>query len=246
MSDRELPMMPWFPKDFAAATAAWSFAEASLYRCLLDAQWLTGPLPTDPVRLARIAKCDQPTFDEAWPAVRTKFSDVSGCLVNERLEEHRAEAMRRKEINASNGARGGKASGQARLKRGLSEASSPAQAMGVAKSNPPSPSPSPSPSLKEEDGPSAPLFGDAEPPDENPELLFLYSTFLPIAGGNKNRPRLAKLIRDTRGQEDTVASAARAVLEQYEKARARGDTLHDPFAYLASRVAQHHRSRPVV
>lgn len=90
MSNRELPMMPWFPQDFASATSAWTFIERALYRALLDAAWILDRLPADPKRLARIAQLDQESFDAAWATVSLKFETVNGYLINPRLEEHRA------------------------------------------------------------------------------------------------------------------------------------------------------------
>lgn len=235
MTDRELPMLPWFPKDFATATAAWTFAEASLYRCLIDAQWLTGPLPNDPRRLARIAKCDQATFDDAWPTVRTKFDIVDGCLINKRLEEHRAEAMRRKLTAAANGSKGGKASVKARLNRGLSDA----QATVVAKSNPPSPSPS----IPEEIGPSAPDFSDEEESVEDLDRLFLFNAFLPEAGGRQNASRLGGMIKRTRGGASVCAEIARDTLKEKSRKEAIGEAMDDPFAYFAGMWQPHDRKR---
>lgn len=151
MSNRELPMMPWFPQDFASATAAWTFAERSLYRELLDAQWVLGRLPTQPERLARIAKMDLDAFKEAWPMVSTKFEDVSGCLYNKRLEDHRTGAKRRVEQSRS----AARASAEARAQRAHERAHEPAPSERRAAAAVPfqHPSPSPSPVERREEPP---------------------------------------------------------------------------------------------
>lgn len=94
MSNRELPMMPWFPKEFAAATSTWSFAERSAYRALLDVQWEIGVLPTETWRLAQGIGMALDEFEAVWPVVRRKLHVVAGGLRNERLEEHRVKALR--------------------------------------------------------------------------------------------------------------------------------------------------------
>lgn len=134
MSNRDLPMMPWFPQDFAGATSAWTFVERALYRALLDAQWVLGKLPTDEKRLARIAGIDETAFAECWPIVSEKFVLVGDCFQNERLEEHRATAERLREQRAN----AAKASVLARAKRS-SNGRSTARSTAVEH---PSPSPS--------------------------------------------------------------------------------------------------------
>ena len=70
-----LPMMPWWPKDFLAATLGWRLLERGLYRCLLDAQWELGSLPNDEQELALIASATTSEFNTAWPRVKVKFVD---------------------------------------------------------------------------------------------------------------------------------------------------------------------------
>jgi uncharacterized protein YdaU (DUF1376 family) len=118
MSNRDLPMMPWFPQDFAGATSAYTFVERALYRSLLDAQWIVGALPADEARLARVAGMASPEefelFQAAWPTVSRKFEPVGeGEIVNKRLEEHRLKAIRLHEQRSS----AGQASAATRLQR---------------------------------------------------------------------------------------------------------------------------------
>lgn len=141
MTNRSLPMMPWFPQDFAGATSGWSFGERAVYRELLDAQWTLGELPNDPQRLARIARMDLADFEAAWPLVKTKFRVVRkgkiSVLLNERLEDHRLKAERLVDQRRA----ASEAAGQARRNRAIDRsvtARSPAPEH-------PSPSESPSP-----------------------------------------------------------------------------------------------------
>lgn len=145
MSNRELPMMPWFPKEFAAATSTWSFAERSAYRALLDVQWEMGVLPKQLWRLAQAIGMSLPDFELVWPTVMLKFEQVEGGIRNSRLEEHRVTAFKLKQ-----GRRAGAhaANAQRRAQRTLSDthsgrsASAKRSAQRVARATPPSPSPS--------------------------------------------------------------------------------------------------------
>ena len=93
MADTKLLMMPWFPESFIAATRGWNFIERSVYRELLDAQWIQGGLPNDEKELMRLAGCSRKEWAASWPRVRQKFDLVDGELKNARLEEHRAKAI---------------------------------------------------------------------------------------------------------------------------------------------------------
>lgn len=160
MSNRELPMMPWFPQDFAGATVHFCFNERSAYRALLDAQWVLGELPNDETRLARIIGMTAVEFASVWSMVKTKFIERAGGLVNERLEEHRVESRRLVDARREAGVRGGQASAVARSKRVAKPVATVqpklngAATNGAANVNHPSPSPSPSPSVEEKKIPS--------------------------------------------------------------------------------------------
>lgn len=147
--------MPWFPRDFLAATIGWRLLDRALYRCLLDAQWELGALPHDEEELARIAGATKSEFDAAWPRVKAKFrSNAEGLLQNDRLEEHRQKALQIRDDKRRAGKAGGHASGKSRSRREADDepevkqkphsATRSAEANGQAKPKPPSPSPSPS------------------------------------------------------------------------------------------------------
>jgi uncharacterized protein YdaU (DUF1376 family) len=92
MTDRELPMLPWYPTSFVGSTMHFSFEERSVYRALLDAQWIMGPLPTDLSRLARLVGVDDELFTQVWLVVSSKFVLTNEGWINRRLEEHRAQS----------------------------------------------------------------------------------------------------------------------------------------------------------
>lgn len=123
MSNRELPMMPWFPDQFAASTACWTYAERSAYRGLLDVQWAIGVLPTEPWRLAHALGMPLDEFEIVWPVVSQKFQQVEGGLRNSRLEEHRLAALELHRKKSAAGRLGG-LSRQAQSKHHSSTASS--------------------------------------------------------------------------------------------------------------------------
>lgn len=97
MSNRDLPMMPWYPDQFAASCRAWRYAWRCAYRELLDVQWQIGTLPDDVELLASAIGCPLGEFREVWPHIAGKFQKVDGGLRNFRLEEHRLAAMARKD-----------------------------------------------------------------------------------------------------------------------------------------------------
>lgn len=103
MNGKSLAMMPWFPRDFIAATRHLALAERGAYRELLDYQWEMGTLPKDHVRLARLLAITLDEFEEIWPSISDKFEDSGNGVANKRLEEHRKKAteQRDKKINGA-------------------------------------------------------------------------------------------------------------------------------------------------
>jgi uncharacterized protein YdaU (DUF1376 family) len=145
---QSLPMLPWFVRDYIAATRQFSLAERGAYTDLLFLSWEIGPLPNDPVRLARLIGVSAPEFRKVWTTLRAKFTETEKGLMNTRLEQHRAESMDRSAKARS--------SAQLRWERARqydsnanastnahANAHATADANGHAKSMLPSPSPSP-------------------------------------------------------------------------------------------------------
>lgn len=93
MSQNDLPMMPFFIKDWIAATVHLTDAERGAYVSLLAFQWVNGKVPPDVSQLARIMGTPDDQFQSRWNALSSKFDgDVQG-LFNSRLEEHRKKAL---------------------------------------------------------------------------------------------------------------------------------------------------------
>jgi uncharacterized protein YdaU (DUF1376 family) len=147
----QLAMLPWFVRDYLAATGHLSPAERGVYTDLLFASWEMGPLPKDPVRLARLGRCDAGEFGQIWPAIREKFSETADGLVNARLEEHRAESRRRSQTARQKAEKRWHADSPGLFDNTAADApahaaaSAAAAAAAYARSMLPSPSPSPSP-----------------------------------------------------------------------------------------------------
>jgi uncharacterized protein YdaU (DUF1376 family) len=95
MSGNSFPWMPWFHRDFIAATQGWTLLERAAYFMLLGAQWEMGPLPNDRRRLACIIGAQLEELQSVWPVVGTKFRVSPGGLLNHRLEEHRMAQIER-------------------------------------------------------------------------------------------------------------------------------------------------------
>lgn len=150
-----LAMLPWFHRDFLAATQGWTTAECGGYFLLLGAQWEMGPLPSDATALASITRAKPKEFKALWRKVRTKFIVSRNGLVNKRLEEHRLEALRLREKHRAGAAR----TNSVRWGEGRGETDTPIAEQSLSGSlgeslsgslseslsgSPPSPSPSPS------------------------------------------------------------------------------------------------------
>jgi uncharacterized protein YdaU (DUF1376 family) len=93
-----MAMMPWFHRDFLAATQGWTAAECGAYFLLLGAEWEMGQLPKDTTQLAAIARATPKEFKAIWRRVGRKFSPSGNDgLINARLEQHRANALELRE-----------------------------------------------------------------------------------------------------------------------------------------------------
>jgi uncharacterized protein YdaU (DUF1376 family) len=138
VSEKSLAMMPWFPRDFIAATRHLALAERGAYRELLDHQWELGRLPSDETRLARILGVTVDEFRPIWISICDKFVLIDGNLLNKRLEDHRKESIERRDRKVD----------------GANKTNAKRAAERIAKRDdigtPPSPSPSPSKDLRKD------------------------------------------------------------------------------------------------
>lgn len=99
------PAFQLYAKDALEGTVDLSVAEFGLYWRLLFWSWGKGPLPNDPIRLARMAGCTERELAALWPAVREKFSLTAEGLVNPRLEKERDKQAAYREQQAANAQR---------------------------------------------------------------------------------------------------------------------------------------------
>jgi uncharacterized protein YdaU (DUF1376 family) len=164
-----LVMLPLFVRDYVTATRHLTLAERGAYTDLLFFQWELGRLPREPERLARLIGCSAEEFGAVWPAIKAKFVQIEVGLINTRLEEHRAEVLRLRDVRAEVGRIGGKQSAskrasktQAKLKQtgkqnSSSVASNLLDGLLVAKSNHPNPNPNPNKSIRKKTAAAPPL-----------------------------------------------------------------------------------------
>jgi uncharacterized protein YdaU (DUF1376 family) len=139
MSEKTDSFIPFFGRDFLAATMGWPDAAVGAYIRLLIVQWEQGSIPADPEELAAIAH----TVSAHWRRLEPKFPICDdGNRRNRRLEEHRAKADELKSSRKAKAKRAAKARWDA-----PSNAPSNARSIAQAMLQPCPPSPSPSPSL---------------------------------------------------------------------------------------------------
>src|SRR4029077_3311755 len=102
MTTREdLFMMPWFPRDFFAATRGWSMCAKGVYRDLLDAQWDMGVLPIAPDALKRLIGASDAEWREGWDACESKFPIIGKGRENAKLAYVRGQALDRHRKHAT-------------------------------------------------------------------------------------------------------------------------------------------------
>jgi uncharacterized protein YdaU (DUF1376 family) len=231
MSNRELPMMPWYPDQFAASTAAWTWIERAVYRALLDAQWALGALPQSEARLSKLVGMPSNGFRKAWRTVKEKFPpDPRGGLRNVRLEEHRLSALARKQARVNAGRLGGVAKAK----------QSSSNAMSLPQANPYPPSPSPSEEVREDPSDFPPSGKDELPdgggtPRENGTNPRALGTNPRAQGTNPRavRNRSLELWRETTAAIDQVASTAALPQGQRLTWAYVAEQIHDPAALSA-------------
>jgi uncharacterized protein YdaU (DUF1376 family) len=150
MTASGMAMLPWFHRDFLAATQGWTLSECGAYFLLLGAQWEMGPLPDNQAELAAIARTSTRDFKAIWRKVSRKFTATPAGLVNGRLEDHRRKALELRDqhrtgANQTNAKRWGNHTAavipiaERLAERSLSDTHSESLCV-----SPPSPSPSPS------------------------------------------------------------------------------------------------------
>ena len=82
-----LPYMQLYVADYMADTAHLSTLEHGAYLLLIMTYWQRGdPLPSDPRKLARIARCSDDEWALVSDAISEYFQEVDGCWVHGRIE----------------------------------------------------------------------------------------------------------------------------------------------------------------
>jgi uncharacterized protein YdaU (DUF1376 family) len=140
--------MPWYVRDFLAATARLKPDAVGAYARLLSHLWLEhGYLDDDPEELAQLAGVTAEAWPEVWRKIARFFDANAGRLSQKRLL-HELEEAREKRLKRREAGQAG-AAGRWKVTRKK-------KAQGAMRSQCPSPSPSPSPS-------PTPSGGDGDP-----------------------------------------------------------------------------------
>jgi uncharacterized protein YdaU (DUF1376 family) len=84
------PAFRLYAADFYMDTLTWECDDIGVYFCLLMAEWVNGPLPSDTRKLAKIAKKTHQKFIKNFAKISQKFSLLdTGHYINLRLEAER-------------------------------------------------------------------------------------------------------------------------------------------------------------
>jgi uncharacterized protein YdaU (DUF1376 family) len=98
------PILPLYYNDIDRSTRDWSDEEFGCYMRLLMHQWAQGEIPKETHRLSRIVT----SLGSSWELVRLKFIETETGMINEKLEEIRAERMAYLKKQQENGKKGGR------------------------------------------------------------------------------------------------------------------------------------------
>lgn len=138
------PFMPLWVSDFLGDTLDLEAAEIGAYMLLLMAQWNRDgeSLPDDDAKLRRVARCGR-NWPKVWGAIERYFTRDETGVYSKRLRLEAQNVAAKREVNAHNGARGGRAKALKTNKPTLANATHSLQR---------NPSiPEPEPNIREED-----------------------------------------------------------------------------------------------
>jgi uncharacterized protein YdaU (DUF1376 family) len=223
------PAFQHYAADFYMDTVDWPVEDLGIFHRLLEAEWVNGGLPTDEVRLARIAGCGLKKFQKGWRSIAFKFHPICDGqekvkLINDRMEEVRKEQREWRENQAISGRSGGQKTQEKRRKKSSEPSSEPSsvnEALQSSSSSSPSSSSSskriiPVLSLqvnKHEGKIFEPLVGEASSHSKDPVAK---KTHLSDVPGANDPHRLAALLRDGVLEENPVFQPA-TTLDQEER-----------------------------
>lgn len=103
------PFMPLWVSDFLGDTLDLDAKEIGAYMLILMSMWKRGgPLPYEEDKLKRIARVGR-DWPRVWATLERFFIIDGGEISNKRLMEELLSVTAKREVNAQNGARGGRA-----------------------------------------------------------------------------------------------------------------------------------------
>jgi uncharacterized protein YdaU (DUF1376 family) len=102
--------MPLWVSDFVGDTLDLDAQEIGAYMLILMAQWQRGgkSLPDDDAKLRRVARCGR-SWPRVWANIERYFDRDEDGVYSRRLRFEAANVALKREVNAHNGARGGRA-----------------------------------------------------------------------------------------------------------------------------------------
>ena len=150
--------IPFFGRDFLAATAGWTAEERGHYVVALVVQWEQGSIPDSLERLEMMS----PGISSAWAILEAKFPLCGdGRRRNPRMEVHRAKSASLKEARSESGQSGNRkrwGDGSQTDRKRVANGDQFATENGIANGSPPTPTPTPTP--KEENTHTHTACGD--------------------------------------------------------------------------------------
>lgn len=178
----QMPIMPFFVRDYIAATRHMTLEQRGAYTDLLFFQWDLGKLPSDPIELARMLGASVEHFSSIWPSIADKFEVCDASLKNSRVEIERKKSKKLKKSNIAKAKNAAKVRWHKEKKK-----SSKTMHQALLEECPPSPSASSSESESESD-PRAAL----QPNDFRSQLFRLGASIL----GHNGRSLIGKALKN--------------------------------------------------
>ena len=211
-----LAMLPWWPRDYLAATRGMSLAERGAYTDLLWFSWDMGALPNDPKRLARMLSVDAEEFAEIWPTIASKFVlTENGGIVNPRLERERQNSLRLRTKASEKAAKAAEARWSSANAPSIPASNgSPTDS---ASHDAPSNAPGNAPSINTVSKLQKPMLGamlEQCPPSSSPSPSPSSSPTPALGGGCKGEPRISTN-RSTDGSPERTRSAISALAKKF-------------------------------
>ena len=205
------PFMQLYPADYLSDTLDLTTEQHGAYLLILMTMWQhDAKLPSDPAKLARIARMTPAKFKAVWSEISRFFTVDGGIITNARLLKEHKKARKKSEARAI----AGKAGGHAKAMKDKASASGNCHADAMASSS--------ETRIKKEEA-NASLSSDddqsldAHPIDEIAEAVSAYNVSAEAAGwprvralSKQRRASLRARLRDCGGLTGWDAALARA------------------------------------